>query len=379
MGHKTILLLTTSYALSDTDSVGAGTFVRQFAFNCAQRENLNIIILTPYKGAGFEENLGVKQIFFPWIGKNKGLTNLKFWNLLHALKLLSLVLSSLYFTIKICRQEKVDSILAFWVIPSGLQALLAKKILKIPYVTWALGSDIWNAHKYPLGKFLVKKILANATANYADGIELAGRVNTEFSQKNTPECNFLASNRKLALPKASPKRSQEHFLFVGRYHPNKGADILLEAFLEVHKKFPKAKLSLYGGGHLESLLKSKIEKFHAQEYISLNGYIEPEELAQDLTNKTCLIIPSRIESIPLIFSEGLQAKIPIIITDTGDLGDLGRKYNLPYIAKAGNVKSLIEQISTFLIKKDFTPDKNIYDIFDLESSIDKYIECITKH
>jgi glycosyltransferase involved in cell wall biosynthesis len=41
-----------------------------------------------------------------------------------------------------------------------------------------------------------------------------------------------------------------------------------------------------------------------------------------------VVIPSRSESIPMVFSEALQAGKPLVVTDVGDMGTLVRRYGL---------------------------------------------------
>ena len=47
-----------------------------------------------------------------------------------------------------------------------------------------------------------------------------------------------------------------------------------------------------------------------------------------LSNADYILIPSRIESIPVIFSDALQCGRPIITTPVGDLAGLVEKYHV---------------------------------------------------
>ena len=45
----------------------------------------------------------------------------------------------------------------------------------------------------------------------------------------------------------------------------------------------------------------------------------------------CVVIPSRSESIPLVFSEALNFDKELIVTDVGDMGMLGRQYGVAWV------------------------------------------------
>ena len=116
---------------------------------------------------------------------------------------------------------------ALWVLPSAWWALKVKKKYATPYSTWALGSDIWSLGKIPFVRSILKKVLQGSQQNFADGYQLAKDVK-EISSR---ECNFLPSTRKLSVPIQENIKEEEGFklAFLGRWHPNKGIDLLLQA------------------------------------------------------------------------------------------------------------------------------------------------------
>ena len=52
-------------------------------------------------------------------------------------------------------------------------------------------------------------------------------------------------------------------------------------------------------------------------------------------NVTVLILPSRIESIPVILSDALQLDCNLIVTDVGDMGPLVRSYRAGMVVDKG--------------------------------------------
>ena len=188
-------------------------------------------IIAPQQGEdGFCEGK-VKTHFFNWPGQdNIPLSSLNPKKINHLFKLISVVFIGSLFTLKFVRKNEVDYCLAWWAIPSGFFSLLSKIFYKIPYVVLSVGSDIWKVKEYPFGKTILNKVLKNANKLFADGIQLANDV----KEISGIECSFMATNRKLdkkILNIEYKKFDSEkiNFIFVGRYHKNKGVDILINA------------------------------------------------------------------------------------------------------------------------------------------------------
>ncbi|MBL7184375.1 MAG: glycosyltransferase [Anaerolineae bacterium] len=58
--------------------------------------------------------------------------------------------------------------------------------------------------------------------------------------------------------------------------------------------------------------------------------------------KACdaLVIPSHIESIPILFSDAMQVGIPVVATDVGDLGQLVRQYGVGVVVDPEDPEAL---------------------------------------
>jgi glycosyltransferase involved in cell wall biosynthesis len=65
----------------------------------------------------------------------------------------------------------------------------------------------------------------------------------------------------------------------------------------------------------------------------LHGPIQAQDLADYLHSVSYLIIPSRIESIPVIFSDALQIGTPVVTMPAGDLAEMVRDFGCGIVAK----------------------------------------------
>ncbi|MCB1744901.1 MAG: glycosyltransferase [Gammaproteobacteria bacterium] len=135
---------------------------------------------------------------------------------------------------------------------------------------------------------------------------------------------FLPSTRAVYAPMPSPRRGgpKKRLLFLGRWHPNKGVDLLMSALAEdTDGDWARIEeFCIAGGGPLESNVHdSGVRLSAAGRPLRIEGYLDVEQARAALAAADLLVIPSRIESIPLVFSDGVRAGCAIVATPVGDL------------------------------------------------------------
>ncbi len=375
-----LCLIASSYPLNPQDAqAAAGFFIRDFAIELYKAGH-NIYILTQQKEGPVEDAEGLKVIRYKWAKEDRPLSWLSPFNPKDVLwRILPLIKNGEQALLNLIREERIDFCLAMWAIPAGYLAYLCHKKLKTPYAVYALGSDIWDYGKNPLFIPLLKNILDNAQGLFADGRQLARDVEKISGNK----CRFLASSRILPKPREeiSLDKTKTHFIFIGRYHKNKGPDVLIEAVkLLPRELLEKTHFHLFGGGGLENSLRAKIKKSNLENAVSLGGFIDARKASGYLSACACLIIPSRIESIPVILSDGLQAGINFIVSDTGDMGKLVREHNAGKVIRPQDPKDLKDAIAEFLREdknKYSSGIKRLSDIFDLKKNAADFLKTIT--
>ena len=84
------------------------------------------------------------------------------------------------------------------------------------------------------------------------------------------------------------------------------------------------------------------------QYIRVGGFADPGTAAAFMHACDWLVIPSRIESIPLIFVDAIHMRLPVIATEVGDLGALVRRFGIGTVAKPADPIDLANAIQTAL-------------------------------
>jgi glycosyltransferase involved in cell wall biosynthesis len=176
---------------------------------------------------------------------------------------------------------------------------------------------------------------------FADGFDLMKRVEERFGRK----CYFLATTRTIRLEPYEPNKPNEperpyHFLFVGRLEKVKGIDLLLQSMAMLSEEALNVHLTIVGKGSLEEWVRSFIHRKRLEEWVTLKGNVDDQGLASLYTSSHCVVIPSRSESIPLVFSEALNFNKDLIVTNVGDMGMLGRQYEVAWVVPSEDPEAL---------------------------------------
>ncbi len=234
---------------------------------------------------------------------------------------------------QLCRKNHYDHILALWALPSGEFANRLSKEFKIPYSTWCLGSDIYSWARRPVIKGQIARVLRESTHVFADGYDLCERVKNWLGI----ECRFLPSFRPLdgALPDLPPGANlAPRYLYLGRLHSAKGTSELLDAFRTVAEKLPSATLSIVGDGPDLARLRNQAQQLCLGDAVSFAGSVGRNEITAAYRQCDFVVIPTKSDSLPLVFSEAIQARRPVIGTDVGDLGAFIRRFHVGIVCDA---------------------------------------------
>lgn len=383
MRHRrpTICVLTSSFPCHPDDQLAA-PFLPPF-IKALQDHGARTVVYTQDRPAEKKPVVEAPIAWFPWRASDTALSQLKPYLPAHAWRIGHLVWHGRRGIVPWLYEHRVDLCLAAWAVPSGYFAYHAKKRLGVPYCVWTLGSDIYSWAKYPLSRGLIQRVLRHADGVFADGIELSQRVHRLSGRP----CGFMPSVRPfpeiLSPAPVDIDPSQTNFLFVGRWETVKGIDVLIEAMRLLRTSGLRAHLYVVGKGSLKNFLEHKIRAYNLIESVFLRENIPLSMLQGYLQHCHCLVIPSRSESIPLVFSEGLQTGIPMIVSATGDLATLVQQFHLGSVVSPGDVEQLRHALESFVNgshkQKDVFPafDK-AKSLFDIQKAAEDFLKMADK-
>jgi glycosyltransferase involved in cell wall biosynthesis len=131
----------------------------------------------------------------------------------------------------------------------------------------------------------------------------------------------------------------EYAVFIGRLSPEKGADILLNAWKRVRSSIP---LLIIGDGEIREKLKAE---FQGDSRVRFCGQMQRAEVFGALKRARFLVVPSRCyESFPVTIAEAYACGIPVIASAMGAMEELVANGRTGLLFRAGDAEHLAEQV-----------------------------------
>lgn len=240
------------------------------------------------------------------------------------------------------REMKFDCIDAHFIYPDGFASVLLGKLLNLPVIVSARGSDInlypsfrlirqlirWTL-KHSAGLIAVSASLRNvmlvlgACPNYVrvigNGIDL---------DRFRPIAPVEARN-KLGLPGIG-----KIIVSVGALIPLKGFQFLIRAFAQIAARYPDLRLYILGEGYYRADLIALIRECRLETRVALVGSIPNEQLRFwfSAAHLSCLV--SCREGWPNVLQESMACGTPVVAT---------RVWGTPEIVVSSELGLLVEQ------------------------------------
>lgn len=139
--------------------------------------------------------------------------------------------------------------------------------------------------------------------------------------------------------------------FVGRLVREKGAQVLLEAAPTILAACPNAKFIIAGEGPLKQSLAEQAAALGIAPKVYLTGYIDDATLLKLYQCAAVSVFPSLYEPFGIVALEAMAAGTPVVVSDTGGLGEIVRHAETGLKALPGNAFSLANQI-TYLLQHE---------------------------
>lgn len=201
----------------------------------------------------------------------------------------------------------------------GYFCLKAAKKAGIPVrIAHSHNNETVHDIKYLPKLFMQKIYTKNATDLFACSKE-AGKYlfgNKPFNVlKNAIDSqNFVAdSNIKKEIKKELKLEGKFVVGHVGRMHPQKNHDFLIDVFVEIKKKKPLAELILVGTGPLEEKIKRKVEEKGLSRCVHFLG--NRKDMNRIYQAMDVFVFPSLFEGLGIVAIEAQVAGIPIVCSE----------------------------------------------------------------
>lgn len=163
----------------------------------------------------------------------------------------------------------------------------------------------------------------------------------------------------LTVPKGWEKVSRETYaapderliFHIGRMVPEKGAGVLLEAMPILRKRHP-VKLVVGGTGPYLDELKRRAHELGVAQHCYFAGWLPDATVHALYRFADVAVVPSTYEPFGIVALEAMGRGTPVVVSDTGGLGETVQHEVNGLKALPGHVQSLAEQIDRLLSDRD---------------------------
>jgi glycosyltransferase involved in cell wall biosynthesis len=227
---------------------------------------------------------------------------------------------------------------------SGIPALLSKKLLKIPYVVWGQGSDVY----FPKGFLIItpEKIIRNADA----AIALTGDMKRAMQDICQRDIAVVPNGISIVdqLDTNDATAHGKHILYVGRLEPVKGVRYLISAMKRVHDTIPDARLIIIGEGTERAMLEALSARLGLQTCVQFGGEVPHEKVLSFMQQADVFVLPSLSEGFPMVIVEALACGLPVVASRVGGVPEIITNETNGYLVEAKDEGALADRIQVLL-------------------------------
>ncbi len=155
--------------------------------------------------------------------------------------------------------------------------------------------------------------------------------------------NFKVRNHKARRDLyAAP--DEKIIFYVGRLVREKGVQVLLDAAPAILSRYPQTKFVIAGKGPHEGALRHQVSTKGIANRVYFTGYIDDETRNSLYSWASVAVFPSLYEPFGIVALEAMAARTPVVVSDTGGLGEIVRHGMDGLKAYPGNSKSLADMV-----------------------------------
>jgi glycosyltransferase involved in cell wall biosynthesis len=244
----------------------------------------------------------------------------------------------------------------------------------------------WKRDKWPWYGKLFYKVSNYITAYLPNKVAFDNVYTKEYFEKKFRRTyNFIPYGSEVKIPPSNIDilnkigvQKDEYFLFVGRFIPDKGLHLLVEAF---EKLKTDKKLVLIGGSPNPCEYEMKIKKT-TDNRIIFPGFVYGDDTNILIQNAFSYIQPSLIEGLSPIILTVMALGTPLICSDIIENIFITKSNAIHFVS--GDINSLNEKLRYALNNKEAILSKakvgktDVLERFNWENITDQYIDLLKK-
>lgn len=272
-------------------------------------------------------------------------------------------------------------------------------ILKLNKLLFKMGADVLHCHNHNIVS-LIMPILRNRVMltvhdmnipvynfkKYVRLFAISKRVQEDIKLNSGLPAILVyngVSAEKIEQKKVNSSNRTFRLIIISRLqHLKKGQHLVIEALHILRNRgIEGIQLDIIGEGESEFFLKKLVSEYELIPYVNFLGLRDRTYIYQNINKYDLLIQPSFYEGFGLTVTEGMAAKVPVLVSDVDGPMEIIDNGKFGYYFESGNTEDLVNKISTIIenINSEFQREKNesaylrVITNFDIKKTAMNYI------
>ena len=148
----------------------------------------------------------------------------------------------------------------------------------------------------------------------------------------------------LAPSVATPRDGDDHALtigFFGRWSDEKAPDLFVEIARSVDRSCD-ARYLMTGDGPMHETVRDLIRKYRLQDRLETPGFVK--DVASLMASVDVVVVPSRLDGMPLVVLEAMKAGKPIVSSAVGSIPEVIDDGHTGYLCQPGDIEGFAARI-----------------------------------
>ena len=176
---------------------------------------------------------------------------------------------------------------------------------------------------------------------------------------------------------------------IGRLVPQKGFDLLIEAFAKIASQIPDVYCLIIGEGDDKEKLTAQIRLAGLEKRIRLLGYQDRSKAMSILKSSDIFVMPSRYEGTPIALLEAAALRRPILAACAGGIPELVTHEQHAYLVPTNDPEALAQGFLKLTLDSDYArrlgqnAQQRVREQFNPESQVNEtwaaYEKALSRH
>jgi glycosyltransferase involved in cell wall biosynthesis len=192
--------------------------------------------------------------------------------------------------------------------------------------------------------------------------------------------NESAARKRLRSFFASGVAISQMVLAAGRFSPEKGFGVLVEAAASICRENPSAGVVLFGEGQLRGELERRVAELNLSSRVVLPGF--RSDLDSLIGGADVVVLPSFTEGLPNVALEASAAGVPLVATAVGGTPEVIAEGETGFLVPPGQPASIAVKVNELL--RDATTrarfgaagQRRMHELFTFDAQAKAYLQLI---